>query len=178
MIDDPTSRILDSLSVPILLIDRNYFVVAANAAMREHLGRHGDTLLGETCYRATHHEEQPCRLRPGISCPARAARQSGVRERVLHRHSVNGDIVIEEIVATPLGDSGLIVEEFRNVTELLGLVNGFLPSCSGCGRLRDEDGSWKPVEGYLHDHTGADFTHTLCPTCIRRLYPDITPSER
>jgi len=33
------------------------------------------------------------------------------------------------------------------------------------------DGTWHPVEVYIHTHSQAQFSHGLCPTCLDRLYP-------
>jgi hypothetical protein len=42
--------------------------------------------------------------------------------------------------------------------------------CSGCRRTRDET-EWIPLEAYLADRLGMEFTHSICPTCMARLYP-------
>jgi hypothetical protein len=42
--------------------------------------------------------------------------------------------------------------------------------CSGCRRTRDQD-EWVPLEAYLADRTGIEFTHGICPSCLARLYP-------
>jgi hypothetical protein len=53
-------------------------------------------------------------------------------------------------------------------------LEGFLPICSGCKRIRESDGGWTPVEDYLSARIEADFTHGLCPECSKRLYPELT----
>ena len=52
------------------------------------------------------------------------------------------------------------------------ILRGLLPICSGCKKIRDEDGNWWPVEEYIASRTEADFTHTICPDCTKKLYPD------
>lgn len=51
-------------------------------------------------------------------------------------------------------------------------LSGILPICSYCKRIRDENGNWNQLETYIHDHSEADFSHGLCPECIRKHYPD------
>lgn len=58
------------------------------------------------------------------------------------------------------------------VTEVRTL-RGILPICSGCHDIRDERGEWHEVERYVHEHTHVNFSHGLCPKCVRKLYPDI-----
>ena len=45
------------------------------------------------------------------------------------------------------------------------LLLGLLPICSGCKRIRDENGRWWPLEAYITKHTDANITHTLCTDC-------------
>lgn len=47
-------------------------------------------------------------------------------------------------------------------------LHGLLPICAWCKRIRDDKGYWSQVEAYLHQHTGADFTHGICPECLER----------
>ncbi|WP_440117396.1 hypothetical protein [Paenibacillus sp. QZ-Y1] len=50
-------------------------------------------------------------------------------------------------------------------------LRGLLPICAVCKQIKDEQDSWNSVESYLEKHTHAEFTHDICPECIRRLYP-------
>jgi DNA-binding NarL/FixJ family response regulator len=52
-------------------------------------------------------------------------------------------------------------------------LRGILPICSGCKKIRDDEGYWEQVDVYLANHTEADFSHGLCPDCIREIYPDL-----
>ncbi len=53
------------------------------------------------------------------------------------------------------------------------LLKGFLPICASCKNIRNDRGYWQQIEQYIHDHTDAEFTHTICPKCARKLYPDL-----
>lgn len=52
-------------------------------------------------------------------------------------------------------------------------LEGILPICSGCKKIRDDEGQWKPVETYIQSRTNAEFTHGICPDCMDRLYPGL-----
>ncbi len=54
---------------------------------------------------------------------------------------------------------------------LMRSLGGLLPICLNCKSVRDEDGSWVRMEEYISDHSDADFTHGICPDCMRKLYP-------
>jgi PAS domain S-box-containing protein len=70
------------------------------------------------------------------------------------------------------------VEKAELVVELtaaLAQVNklgGFLPICASCKRIRDDQGYWRQVEDYICEHSEAEFSHGICPTCAKKLYPD------
>lgn len=51
-------------------------------------------------------------------------------------------------------------------------LSGLLPICAGCKKIRDDEGAWQPLEGYIKDRTGAEFTHGMCPSCVARWFPD------
>jgi GAF domain-containing protein len=50
-------------------------------------------------------------------------------------------------------------------------LQGLLPICAWCKRIRDDEGYWSQVEAYLHKATGADFTHGICPECLQKVLP-------
>ena len=60
----------------------------------------------------------------------------------------------------------------RELQETLAKVNtlsGLLPICAWCKKLRDDEGYWKSVEEYISAHTGAEFTHGMCPECYEKI---------
>ena len=75
---------LEGLPEPHILFDRQYRIVAANAAYRAQFGGQA-SVVGRTCYDVSHQFSQPCDL-AGESCPLARARESGQREKVLHLH--------------------------------------------------------------------------------------------
>jgi GAF domain-containing protein len=50
-------------------------------------------------------------------------------------------------------------------------LQGLLPTCAWCKRIRDDQGYWSQVEAYFHKATGADFTHGICPECLQKALP-------
>jgi hypothetical protein len=51
-------------------------------------------------------------------------------------------------------------------------LEGILPICAACKKVRDSDGHWHQVEEYISERTAADFSHGVCPDCARKLYPE------
>jgi len=57
-------------------------------------------------------------------------------------------------------------------------LSGLLPICSNCKKIRDDQGYWEQVEVYIAKHSDADFSHGLCPDCMKKLYPDSYEKSR
>lgn len=57
-------------------------------------------------------------------------------------------------------------------------MRGLIPICANCKNIRDDKGYWKQVEVYIQEHSEADFTHSLCPDCVKKLYPGIYTKEK
>ena len=173
---DLIRTIFDNISSPVLLIDREYRIVEANRAALAHVGRRETEVIGGCCFKVTHGEDKPCWHSDAVACPVKEAFEVRKRVHAIHKHQIKGGLFVEEIVATPLdeitGEVNYVVEEFRDITELLELREGILPICASCNKIRDGLGSWYRVEEYIHDRTGADFSHSLCPECFDQQYPE------
>jgi hypothetical protein len=52
-------------------------------------------------------------------------------------------------------------------------LSGLLPICSSCKNIRDDKGYWNQIESYIHKHSEAEFSHSICPECAKKLYPDL-----
>lgn len=82
-------------------------------------------------------------------------------------------------VATAKAIAAYQAERERLIAELqvshteVKTLRGILPICAWCKNVRDDHGYWKQVEQYVHEHTEADFSHTICPKCIERHYPEV-----
>jgi DNA-binding response OmpR family regulator len=52
-------------------------------------------------------------------------------------------------------------------------LTGLLPICSGCKKIRDDQGDWLEFDDYLRSHFQVEFTHGICPDCRKRNYPGL-----
>jgi len=62
-------------------------------------------------------------------------------------------------------------EEAQRLLEEVHTLRGILPICSYCKQIRDDQGYWHEVEAYIEKHSGADFTHGICPGCLAEHFP-------
>jgi PAS domain S-box-containing protein len=58
-----------------------------------------------------------------------------------------------------------LVGELQQALAELRVLQGFLPICSYCKRIRDDQNYWQSVEGYISARTNTQFSHSICPTC-------------
>ncbi len=61
--------------------------------------------------------------------------------------------------------------------EKVKLLSGMLPICSNCKDIRDDECYWQDVAVYVRDHSEAMFTHSICPECNIKFYPDLYEDE-
>ncbi|MDH5525410.1 MAG: hypothetical protein OEY01_15660 [Desulfobulbaceae bacterium] len=57
--------------------------------------------------------------------------------------------------------------------ETVERLQGLLPICATCKKIRDKQGSWHNVESYIESLTEVDFTHGICPDCLKKVYSDL-----
>jgi GAF domain-containing protein len=55
----------------------------------------------------------------------------------------------------------------------LQALRGIVPICTNCKSIRDAHDQWRPIEDLLIRHPAADFSHTVCPECAKKVYPDV-----
>jgi CheY-like chemotaxis protein len=61
-----------------------------------------------------------------------------------------------------------LIAELQQALATIKKLNGILPICSSCKKIRDDNGSWKEMEVYISEHSEADFSHGYCPECGKK----------
>ncbi len=65
-----------------------------------------------------------------------------------------------------------LIHELQEALDKVKTLSGLLPICSSCKKIRDDNGYWNQIEVYIRDHSEADFSHSICPECLEKLYPE------
>ncbi len=68
-----------------------------------------------------------------------------------------------------------LIQELQEALANIKRLSGLLPICASCKKIRDDQGYWNRLEVFLHEHSEAEFTHSICPECFNKLYKDIKP---
>jgi PAS domain-containing protein len=109
----------------------------------------------------------------------RAARDSleeRVRERTAELLMTNERLTLEVVEREKAEQElGKLVGELQEALAQVKTLSGLLPICASCKKIRDDRGYWTQVEVYVRDHSQAEFTHSICPDCATKLYPEIFP---
>ena len=66
-----------------------------------------------------------------------------------------------------------LIVELQDALAHIKTLHGLLPICMHCKRIRNDDGYWQQLEDYIRQHSEAEFSHGLCPSCARQLYPQV-----
>jgi ABC-type nitrate/sulfonate/bicarbonate transport system substrate-binding protein len=75
------------------------------------------------------------------------------------------------------GEREKLIEELQQALAQVKTLSGLLPICASCKKIRDDRGYWNQVEIYIRDRSGANFTHSICPDCSKKLYPQLFPKK-
>lgn len=94
--------------------------------------------------------------------------------------NIDGSVVSIEGIVEDITDRKRVEEEREKlIKELQAALNeiktlrGILPLCSFCKKVRDDKGYWEQVDVYIHKHSQADISHSICPDCAKEHYPDL-----
>jgi len=180
----PMEAIIAAIGDGIRILDPDFRILYENEVHRDLLGDHS----GEYCYQAYQGRNSVCE-----HCPVDISFQDGeihTMERAVQ--TGNGQRYIE-ITSSLLKDSeGRVIagiEVVRDVTERKRLederemlindlrealakiktLKGLIPVCAWCRKVRDDKGYWEELEQYIREHTDADFTHGICPECLKKV---------
>ena len=82
-----------------------------------------------------------------------------------------GEIIIE--LSIFLIVMTIQIRLFRKLYKRIRVLEGFIPICASCKKIRNGRDQWEEMEKYITKHSLAQFSHSICPSCARQLYPDL-----
>ncbi len=188
MISSQAEVILASLGDPCTIIGRNFSVLYENEAAKDLWG----TNLGKKCYTAYHDRPAPCE-----DCHAEKVFADGQIHKTEQVTRIKESELHLEVTSAPLRDATGTITAVVNITrdvtirkmvekgkehlirELQGSLaktkrlNGLLPICSYCKKIKDSSGAWQQLESYLRSHAEVEFSHGICQECSEKHHPQI-----
>ena len=70
-----------------------------------------------------------------------------------------------------------LVRDLQKALSEVKTLKGIFPICASCKKIRDDKGYWTQIEAYIRDHSEAEFSHGICPDCMKKLYGDFLGKE-
>lgn len=97
-----------------------------------------------------------------------------VKERTADLAEANNQLKLEiaERRKTEKEKEKLIIDLKKALKEVK-ILGGLLPICASCKKIRDDKGYWNQLEDYIQKHSEAEFSHSVCPDCAKKLYPEL-----
>ena len=178
----------DAISDYVFLLGLDGKVLRCNKAMRDHLGRPFDMIIGQPCYELIHEE-----LEPIEHCPMSRMQSSHQRETLVIQKEKRWFHILSDPVLDDRGDliaavhilsdvteriqadqeREELIEELQDALSKVKTLSGLLPMCARCKKIRDDQGYWNQLEEYIHKHADVEFTHGICPECGKELYGEL-----
>lgn len=94
-----------------------------------------------------------------------------LESRVSERTETLNDLNIQ--LSNEVKNHKKTIDELEFTLKEVKILSGLLPICSYCKNIRDDKGYWQKVEGYIGEHSDAQFSHSICPDCLKKYYPDL-----
>ncbi|MDH3349252.1 MAG: hypothetical protein OEM02_14270 [Desulfobulbaceae bacterium] len=122
-----------------------------------------------------------CWLITGTMCGGRknskfATKYESCIECDVYKDIVGNDKVfsLRELTLILIHSLRLKQSELKEALSEIKTLSGLIPICASCKKIRDDKGYWKQIEEYISYHSEAEFSHSICPDCTKRLYPKLT----
>ena len=186
-------QLLDTIPVPIFIKNEDYIYIGCNKSFEKFLGMAGQDIIGKSVHdlapvelAAVYHEKDSELINnPGVQIyefEVKSKTNGSNHQVVFHKATFekpNGQIggligAILDITERKNAEK----EKEKSIAELLNaldqvkLLSGFLPICASCKKIRDDKGYWNQIESYIKEHSEAEFSHSICPECAKKLYPE------
>lgn len=173
------SQAMMSISESVFITDLEGRFLFANGAFCETYGYEDAEVRGRSCELlgdVTTEGEVFHRRKDGSEFPVLLARSLVLDDRGRPKAVVYAARDISERKRAEQERERLI-EQLQEALARIKTLRGLLPICASCKKVRDDQGYWKQIESYVREHSEAEFSHSICPECMERLYGDLGREE-
>jgi PAS domain S-box-containing protein len=192
------AAIVDSTGEAIMSQNLDGIITTWNAGARELFGYTEAEAVGQSVFLIIPESLRPTRLeifeklRKGEPIPpfeTKCVRKDGVQVDVYLAISpikgTEGKLMGASSIAYDITERKKIeaertrmIEQLNETLSKVRTLSGLLPICANCKKIRDDKGYWQKLETFVHEHSNAEFSHSICPDCMEKLYPDFSkPKE-
>lgn len=169
--------LLDRMADCVVVLDRRWRVMLANQPARETLPLEGPALAAALGLPPSGEAPEQWRAEACVEHGGERRwfdiRVDPVRDRwgvLAGRLLVARDVTMQK---TFEDERERLIDELQEALRKVTQLEGLLPICASCRKVRDDGGYWGHVEEYFESRAPVEFTHAICPDCAARLYPSI-----
>ena len=171
------SAILEMNADGIVIVDTEGLILYVNPAAEKLFGKKEEDLLGYPFgFPVLSDESKDIIIRQGNTLVDVALRVAHVQWKQKPAFQLSLRDITERIQMQEEREK--IIKELQAAMENIKMLSGLLPICSSCKKIRDDDGYWNQLEGYIQNHSIATFTHSVCPECFPKLYPEYAAMQK
>lgn len=189
--------LLEHIGEGVYGLDMNGNCTFANPSCAKILGyKDIDDFLGKNMHALIHYERMDGTVYPNEECKIyksfRQGKGTHVADEILWKADgtsfpveywsypiFKNEAVVGSVVAfIDISERKLVEEErekfinkLQKALDEIKILRGILPICSFCKNIRNDEGYYEQIEEYIHKHSGVDFSHTICPSCMKKHYP-------
>ena len=185
-------KVIDTFPNPVFVKDKEGHYLFCNTAFEKYTGLKKEEILGRT-----DHDINPKRIAdPYCDMDKMLLEKGGAQDYEIYFQNpdgnnqavlfnkacytnADGSVVGLVGVITDVTDRKAVEEEKKELIARLSnalaeikTLSGLLPVCSYCKKVRDDKGYWSRIEKYVQEHSQAQFSHGICPDCMKEHYPE------
>jgi len=177
--------ILDSIPISVFVVDGDVRIHDLNSVALRFCGQEKDAIYrqrGGEVLHCVHSQDVPegcgrapfcqnCVIRGSVTTCLQGQKVSRKRTKIEFVEGASRKPMDLLVTVSPMPDSGepLALLMIEDATELFNL-RALVPICMKCKKIRDDEQYWHEVEQYFHDQVGVDFSHGICPACVKQFY--------
>lgn len=105
---------------------------------------------------------------------AKAAEPMGYITKPIEKNDLRITLEMAFYKAGMEAERKALTRRLQEALDEIKTLNGIIPICASCKKVRNDTGYWQAVEQYIEQHSGAQFTHGICPDCTQKLYPELS----
>jgi PAS domain S-box-containing protein len=186
------NTLVNAIPVPIFYKDTEGRYIGFNKSYEEFYGKTQQELVGKSVFDIAprdlaemyHAKDNELFHNPGIQVYDSQVKdvRDAIHDVVFHKSTFSDfqghiigliGVILDITERKRLEDEkGKLIIDLQNALSEVKKLSGFLPICSTCKKIRDDKGYWNEVERYIGQHSEAEFSHSICPDCMRKLYPE------
>ncbi len=191
-------ELLNAIPVPVFYKNKEGIYLGCNKEFESFLGVSEGVIIGKSVYDVAPKEladgyyEKDMELfnNPGTQIYEFEVKNKldHIKTVIFHKatfHDSNGDVggligAILDITTRKEAENERekLISELKVALDKVKVLSGFLPICASCNKIRDDKGYWSQIEEYICKHSEAEFSHSICPACFKKLYPGFEDIEK